>query len=169
MKLLVVVASLLTLAACLLGIRNGHSWDHPHKHFGPVNTGKPAVEKMEDIQITGLSEMTYKVISEPVSNKTRSFRAFVVDAPNPKVGDLRESLVVEDTTSRKWYRLRSELFSHRPISDLVWADDYYLHFDIWTTPHFGVHYILNAGEMRVVFAQYFHDDFIEEGEPKGKR
>ena len=58
---------------------------------------------------------------------------------------------------------------HRPLSDLVWVMDRYLVFDRWSTPHYGIHYVLDAPEQRLILAVPFADSlFLESQRPDGR-
>jgi hypothetical protein len=46
---------------------------------------------------------------------------------------------------------------HRPITGLVWVWDRYLVFDRWSTPHYGIHYVVDAEERTLLLAAPFAD------------
>jgi hypothetical protein len=55
---------------------------------------------------------------------------------------------------------------HRDFSDLVWVNDRYLVFDRWSSPHYGMHYIFDVTQKKLLLATPFPDQFYLDQQKK---
>jgi hypothetical protein len=62
-----------------------------------------------------------------------------------------------DRRTGKVYEVRGLPFPHRPFSDLAWISNTTLVFDRWSQPHYGIHYVMNAKDKKLVSASGFPD------------
>lgn len=137
----------------------------PHRHFGNVH--------MQDPSTNVMSGVVFRLASHVPTNTLLSVRrpdghglAYTADSPVPGCNYEPEMLFLVDPWTGKTYRLENLHFLHRYIRALEWIDTRFLCFDIWTGPHFGVHYVIDTRTKRLIHATHFHDDFIEELERK---
>src|SRR6266536_139778 len=69
----------------------------------------------------------------------------------------------------KVYEVRGLPLPHRPFSDLAWVNNRTLAFDRWSQPHYGIHYVVNVREKKLVRAAAFPDAFyLEQQMPKAR-
>ena len=67
---------------------------------------------------------------------------------------------LEDTRSGKRYQLVNLPLEYCPINDIVWIDSTHLAFDRWSQPHYGMHYIVDVRNIRLLLAAPFPDEFF---------
>jgi hypothetical protein len=94
--------------------------------------------------------------SDSVLSPGGRWRAFVIDRDDEPGG----RVCLEAVHSRQCYELRGLPLPYRPLSALVWLDSVRLAFDRWSQPHYGIHYVVDVGQLRLVLAAPFPDEFL---------
>jgi hypothetical protein len=106
------------------------------------------------------------VASEPPPGRARENEA---TSPNGKWRAFTTALLAppdriffEAAVGGAVFEIRGLPMSHRPFSALAWLDDRHLVFDRWSQPHYGVHYVIDVEERRVVELCPFPDRWFLE-------
>lgn len=139
-----------------LGLGNCSSLPDPVGHAVDVNQKPWSTELAPDIKVVAVSVVPNHEKTQLVSRHQNT--AFVLINPHPSDSDL-QCQTVYFTHGSHTYRIENVPLEYRPISDLVWASDQYLVFDRWSQPHYGIHYIVDTQNLRVVHVTPFPDEF----------
>jgi len=76
---------------------------------------------------------------------------------NPAMLHRPDQLFVKELKSGRVYEIQNLPQSHRPFSSLVWINEHTFVFDRWSQPHYGVHYVVNVNQWKLVVASTFPD------------
>ena len=129
----------------------------PHHHANLVHDEPWSVELTPGTKVvllkTHLVAETDSVVSP--GGRWKAFVFFPKEENGGRVG-------VEELRSRKQYQLVGLPLEWRPVSGLVWLDTNRLAFDRWSTPHYGMHYVLDMGKLRLVLAAPAWDEFYQQ-------
>ena len=122
-----------------------------HRHVVPVHELPWMTDLAPDTRVVPVEG------SESGSDSTISpdgrWRAFVVESADEPGGRIR----IETVSGGQRGELRGVPLPYRPLSTLVWLNDELLAFDRWSQPHYGIHYVLNVRQRRLVLAAPFPD------------
>ncbi len=99
---------------------------------------------------------------QAVASPDRRYLAYVAEAPAQGLNYQPEHFFLQEVATGHVWMLRNSLFPHRYVEQPTWIDDRYVCFDIWTTPHYGVHFVVDANDQRLIHAAHYHDEFIEQ-------
>ncbi|WP_025414782.1 hypothetical protein [Gemmatirosa kalamazoonensis] len=119
---------------------------HPHAERLDVRAEFADVAMADTTLARGTTRDT--VVTDPA----RRYDAFTVSTGQ------RVRLYVADRRMHRVREVRGIPFDWRPLSDLAWKDGRTLLFDRWSSPHDGVHYVLDVARGRLVAAAGFHED-----------
>jgi hypothetical protein len=134
----------------------------PHHHFGNVHTTSSNQELLQGVKFEAAPELPKHREQVTKAIEGGTLEAFVSKDKVDFVSYEPDLLFIADTSGVKIYRLINRDFPHRFISDIKWLTRNYICFDVWTGPHYGVHYVVNATVPKVIHAVHFHDQFIED-------
>ena len=129
----------------------------PHHHVNPVHEELWSVELTPGTKVTLLKSHIVSETDSVVSPGGR-WKAFVFFPKEENGG----RLAVEEVRSRKQYQLVGLPLEWRPLSGLVWLDANRLAFDRWSTPHYGIHYVLDMSKLRLILAAPAWDEFYQQ-------
>jgi hypothetical protein len=146
-----------------------NSLEDPHHHPVDVHKGldlskKPwfmslfvKKEKSRFIIVTKQTQATPENITTTADGKLQAFCTF----GNPC------RIFVRDFEQKILYEITGLPLENRPFSDLVWMKDKYLIFDRWSNPHYGMHYVVDVKEKKVLLMTSFPDGFsMAQGSPE---
>ena len=130
----------------------------PHGHLVDVHAGEWSVDlapkaNMVEVDYPGFTDRGDLVYS-PESLWAACTVRVAVDS---MVLDRIEFARVIGAESVKVMELAGLPLPHRPLTDLAWVDERWLVFDRWSTPHYGIHYVLDAREAALAHAAPFAD------------
>ena len=128
-----------------------------HRHVVPVHEVPWTTELAPDTRVVPF-EGSMGGSDSTVSPDGR-WRALVVESPDEPGGRIR----IETVSGGQRGELRGVPLPYRPLSALVWLDDELLAFDRWSQPHYGIHYVLNVRQRRLVLAAPFPDTVRTDG------
>jgi hypothetical protein len=83
-------------------------------------------------------------------------RAFVHEVPDEQGG----RICLQETETGKSSELLGIPLPHRPISDLAWIGDTLLTFDRWSQPHYGIHYVIDVKQLKLVLSAPYPDELM---------
>jgi hypothetical protein len=134
----------------------------PHHHFGNVHMISSNLELLQGIKFEAVLELPKhrEQVTKPTEEGT--LEAFVSTGKVDFVSYEPELFFIAGTEGAQAYRMINRDFPHRLISDIKWLTRTYVCFDVWTGPHYGVHYVVDAIVPKVIHAVHFHDQFIED-------
>lgn len=69
-------------------------------------------------------------------------------------------ICLQNRQTGKLYEVSGIPLAYRPLNDLVWLDNNLLAFDRWSQPHYGIHYVVDVRQRRLVLAAPFPDEFF---------
>lgn len=156
----------LMLAVVCVDFRVGDLTD-PHQHFGDVHATRSNSGLLRGVEFEPIAKIP-DVQRQATHNKSGERTVFVASGRVDYVDYEPDLLFVVNRRNSKAYRTLNRDFPHRPISDINWLTDEFVCFDVWTGPHYGVHYVVDASRPKIVHAIHFHDAFIEEIERSGQ-
>jgi hypothetical protein len=125
----------------------------PHHHVIPLEVESWGTELASDFKILPLSGPAAES-RDSILSPNGQWLAFIFSAQ-----DEWDRLSLEDTRSGKRYQVVGLPLPYRPISSLIWIDSTLLTFDRWSQPHYGMHYVLDAQQARLILAAPFPDEF----------
>ena len=160
MRLLAWLALDLTVGAAIAGCGGGIGdalLPDPVGHIVDVHARPWSAEVAPDARIVETTAPVQRLRSDIVMRDTR--QAFVVSNEGGAEVD-RQVEFVYFTSGARCFRIEGLPLPWRPFSDLAWASDRYLVFDRWSQPHYGVHYVVDTIERRVVHVAAFPDQFF---------
>lgn len=138
-----------------------------HRH---LKLGDVMREVLPGVEITEVAEVTIDKSAtkeNPARSRDRRYEAFTTYTPNES---LSFRIYFVERATGKVYEVRGLPLSHRPFSNLSFVNNRMLAFDRWSQPHYGVHYVVDVREKRLVIAAAFPDEFyLEQQRPKPRR
>ncbi len=133
----------------------------PHQHLASPDA--------KEFEPTVLQAYHFERLSNPplapgsaVASPDRRYLAYVAEAPVEGLNYQPEHFFLQEIATGDVWMLRNSLFPNRLVEQPTWVDDRYVCFDIWTTPHYGVHFVIDADDQRLIHAAHYHDEFIEQ-------
>lgn len=120
-------------------------------HARPWNT-----ELAPDARVVEVDEPPKPIQAQVVV--CEAHRAFVVPYEDRPCVD-KQIEYVYFIRSGRCFRVDGLPLPRRSLSSLAWASDRYLTFDRWSQPHYGIHYVVDTQEHRVVNVSAFPDQF----------
>jgi len=126
----------------------------PHKHVVAVHEKPWKTDLALEVKMIPL-EGTPENIRDSVISPNGRWLAFVFN-----VQDEWARVGFQEIRSGKRYQLINVPLAHRPINDIVWIDSTLVTFDRWSQPHYGMHYVVDVQNTRLVLAAPFPDEFF---------
>jgi hypothetical protein len=146
------------VALALLAACGRPPFTDPHRHVVDVHARPWTIEGATEARIVRAAAPAGLEKKEVAENPGRTARAYVVNMPiGPNA--YRERIFIDDLAARETFEIVDIPLPHRPYSDLVWLDGRHLAFDRWSSPHYGIHYVVDAATRRLVLARPFPDQF----------
>jgi hypothetical protein len=145
---------LLLILAVILGTQDPQTGQipDPHNHVVPVHKKPWNVDLAPQAKIALLDTLV-KEPRDSVLSPNQRWLAFLFSVP-----DEWARVATQNMQTGKRYQLVGVPLAHRPMSDLVWIDSTLLAFDRWSQPHYGIHYVLDVHQNRLVLAVPFPDE-----------
>jgi len=129
-----------------------------HHHRTKVHQGDAFDEGCRDIQFSAVSIDDLKHEGHWSYSPSRRFAAFESEHEDPQSKDPRLVMAFYNVKTKSFTSIRSSLFSHRWFGAPKWSNDHLLQFDIWTGPSYGVHYLVDVKQMKVIWAKHFNGE-----------
>lgn len=156
MKSLINLSLTVTVFA-FMGCETLHFPD-PHGHVVDVHEQPWHTTMADDILIMQVPVIDKDPRRNVVVNPNQTMVAFTVKAGGPPDWQL-EHVYFQDLQSKERFVILGVPLPYRRFSDLTWVQDRYLVFDRWSQPHYGIHYVVDALEKKVLLATPFPDQF----------
>lgn len=122
----------------------------PHHHVVNVNQINLPSEAIAEFRITDVA-MAPDVIRENITvNHSETYRVFTTH-------ETAFSIFVEDIKEGTIMEIQGFPSLWRPFSDFFWLTDDILVFDRWSSPHYGIHYVVDVRERKLIAAAAFPD------------
>jgi hypothetical protein len=121
---------------------------NPHRHAEGDDVLKDVAA---DIRVVAASAPAAARRGNVVENKAKTFRAFTVETE-----DGMERIFVEDVNAGKTYEIEGVAWPNRPLSDPVWAGDYFI-CDRSSNPRAAIHYAFDMRKRALVAARAFSE------------
>ena len=153
------------LASC---VSPGSNIPDPHSHVVDVHEKPWSILGSHDIRLVLVERPPDSEKEKLVLNQSKSLRAYVTRRASGK-GVGQDQIWIEYVQGGQTYEIQGIPLPHRPFSDLKWVADKFLVFDRWSNPHYGIHYVVNAVERKVVLARPFPDQFYLDSQRKGSK
>jgi hypothetical protein len=154
MKVHVYIALLLTVGVSSNAQnRAGKLLPDPHHHVLLLEVDSGGTDLASDVKILPMSGPA-RDSRDSLLSPNGYWRAFIFSAQGEWA-----RLSFEDTRTGKRCQVVGLPLPHRPISDLIWIDSTLLAFDRWSQPHYGMHYVLDVQQARLILAAPFPDEF----------
>jgi hypothetical protein len=148
---------ILVVALVASGCASTHFAD-PHGHVVDVHAKTWSTSGVPDARLIWVDPPPSDRLRNTVTNKSETMRAYIVD--KAWMGEsTREHIQIQYLDSGKVFEIEGLPLEHRPFSDLVWVENRYLIFDRWSQPHYGMHYVVDALEKKLILATPFPDQF----------
>ncbi len=156
------LASLLILAA---GLNFGfaHNFQNPRRQTDPRAEipnphhhakGEDVLKEVApEIKVVESSTAQNAEIQNLVLNKSRRFSSFTVNTEDGMERIFVRQVLIPNR-SDKVYEIQGVAWPNRPLSDPVWAGDYFI-FDRSSNPHAAIHYVFDMQKRALVAARAF--------------
>ena len=69
----------------------------------------------------------------------------------------QEKIFIEDMISGKFYQIQGIPLSWRPFTNLAWTEDNIFAFERWSNPHYGLHYVVDMNQKKLVDISAFDE------------
>ena len=139
----------------------------PIGHEVDVHAKPWSTELAPDVRLVPLELPAGVERKGTVVSPDERLRAYIVEMPRDPDKQV-ELVCVERVESGQTFALPGAPLPWRSYSGLAWASDQYLVFDRWSQPHYGMHYVVDVYEMRLVHAAPFPDRFYLEQQKSRK-
>jgi hypothetical protein len=139
----------------------------PHHHLVDVHTQPWDVDIAPDGRLVWVDPPPKDRLSDVVVNPAGTVRAYVVE--KAWIGDMvRDHIQIEYLDSGKVFEIEGLPVEYRLYSDLTWVGDRYLVFDRWSQPHYGLHYVVDVVELKLVLVRGFPDQLYLDSQRGGR-
>ena len=131
----------------------------PHGHVVDVHALPWKTELAPEVVILKVSALDKKPHENCVTNQSQTMVAFTIFAGRNPPDWQGEHVYFQKVGTDERFVILGIPMGHRDFSDLGWVNDRYLVFDRWSSPHYGMHYIFDAVQKKLLLATPFPDQF----------
>ena len=131
----------------------------PHGHVVDVHTLPWKTELAPEVVILKVPALDKKPHENCVTNQSQTLVAFTIFAGRNPPDWQGEHVYFQKVGTDERFVILGIPMGHRDFSDLGWVNDRYLVFDRWSSPHYGMHYIFDAVQKKLLLATPFPDQF----------
>ena len=114
----------------------------------------------------------YLLFIEPASEAKRVIKTTATNDSNTLTASIATEImeastntgylvIVQGTNETQHFELHNAAYTSKPITDPAWLDGSLLTFDVWTSPHYGIHYVVDTKRRKTVHAARFSDSYIQ--------
>jgi len=122
---------------------------NPHHHAKGEDVLK---EVAPEIKVVKASVPENAELQNLLLNRSKRFSSFTVNTDGLERIFVRQVLI--PNRSEKVYEIQGVAWPNRPLSDPVWADDYFI-FDRSSNPQAAIHYVFDMQKRALVAARAF--------------
>ena len=122
----------------------------PHYHVVDVNQTSLPLQALAEFEIVEVTINPSIMQKNVTLNHNGTFKAFTTH-------EVTFNIFVKNTVEDTIVEIRGFPSPWRPFSDLIWLTDEVLVFDRWSNPHYGIHYVVNIRERKLLVAAPFPD------------
>jgi hypothetical protein len=122
----------------------------PHHHVVDVSQGVFHPQTAADFEVVEVPVEPDLERESVTVNPEGTWRAFATFGQTCRI-------FIEEVETGRTYEMRGVFLPWRPFSDLVWVSNNILVFDVWSQPHYGIHYAVDTRERKLVLASPFPD------------
>lgn len=126
------------------------TFDDPHNHVIDINQTSLPAQTIAEYTVVEVTVDPSMLRENVTLNQSGTFKAFTTHTD-------AFHIYVENTVDGTIVEIQGFPSLWRPLSDLVWLTDDVLVFDRWSNPHYGVHYVVDIRERRLLAASPFPD------------
>ena len=141
----------------------------PHGHVVDVHALPWMTELAPDVLILKVPALDKKPHENCVTNQSQTIVAFTIFAGRNPPDWQGEHVYFQRLGANERFVILGIPMGHRDFSDLVWVNDRYLVFDRWSSPHYGMHYIFDAVQKKLLLATPFPDQFYLDQQKKDSK
>lgn len=123
---------------------------NPHHHAKGENVLK---EMAPEIKIVEASVPENAELQNLLLNRSKRFSSFTVTTEDGLERIFVRQVLIPNR-SEKVYEIQGVAWPNRPLSDPVWAGDFFI-FDRSTNPHAAIHYVFDMQKRTLVAARAF--------------
>jgi hypothetical protein len=123
---------------------------NPHHHAKGEDVLKDVVP---EIKIVESSVPENAELQNLMLNKSERFSSFTVTTEEGRERIFVRQVLIRNR-SEKVYEIQGVAWPNRPLSDPVWAGDYFI-FDRSSNPHAAIHYVFDTQKRALVAARAF--------------
>jgi len=107
-------------------------------------------EIQQEIKIVEISLLPNQERDNITVNPEQTYQAFTICQALSDGKGCQEQIFIEDMTTGKFYQIQGIPLSWRPFTNLAWTDEKYLAFDRWSNPYYGLHYVVDMNQKKLV-------------------
>jgi hypothetical protein len=138
----------------------------PHGHVVDVHALPWKTELTPDVLILKVPALDKKPHENCVTNQSQTMVAFTIFAGRNPPDWQGEHVYFQRLGANERFVILGIPMGQRDFSDLAWVNDRYLVFDRWSSPHYGMHYIFDAVQKKLLLATPFPDQFYLDQQKK---
>lgn len=131
----------------------------PHAHVVDVHATPWKTDLAPDVVLLKVPALDKKPHDNCVTNQSRTIAAFTIFAGGHPPDWQGEHVYIQKVGTDERFVILGIPMEHRDFSDLVWVNDRYLVFDRWSSPHYGMHYVFDTAQKKLLLATPFPDQF----------
>ena len=138
----------------------------PHGHVVDVHALPWKTELAPDVVILKVLAFDKKPRENCVTNQSKTMVAFTIFAGSQPPDWQGEHVYIQKVGTDERFVILGIPKERRDFSDLTWVNDQYLVFDRWSSPHYGMHYIFDTAQKKLLLATPFPDQFYLDQQKK---
>lgn len=131
----------------------------PHEHVVDVHATPWKTDLAPDVIVLKVLALDKKPRENCVTNQSHTMVAFTIFAGGHPPDWQGEHVYFQKVGTDERFVILGIPMEHRDYSDLTWVNDRYLVFDRWSSPHYGMHYIFDTAQKKLLLAVPFPDQF----------
>jgi hypothetical protein len=147
---LLTFGSTLALRAARQAPKPSRAIPNPHHHANGEDVLKEVAPEIKIVE-AGVPENAE--LQNLLLNKSKRFSSFTVNTEDGHERIFVRQVLIPNR-SEKVYEIQGVAWPNRPLSDPVWAGDYFI-FDRSTNPHAAIHYVFDMQKRALVAARAF--------------
>jgi hypothetical protein len=114
----------------------------------------------QEIEIVEISRLPNQNRENITVNSAQTYQAFTICeflSEFDQEQGCQEKIFIEETIAGKFYQIQGIPLSWRPFTNLAWTEENILSFQRWSNPHYGLHYVVDMNQKKLVDISAFDE------------
>ncbi len=114
----------------------------------------------QGIKVVEISRLPRQKRENITVNSAQTYQAFTICeflSEFDQEQGCQEKIFIEETIAGKFYQIQGIPLSWRPFTNLAWTEENILSFQRWSNPHYGLHYVVDMNQKKLVDISAFDE------------